>query len=332
VYWSTEDSNFPKKWTSVKPRRNTMPLNDDEKQAQLDEALVSFVRTAKDNPVIQKTRALLGELGQEANAEKLLQKAQLEAFLNTEAGQAFLATVEAQGFLDTDEGRAYLMTPRGLAFLITPSGEAFLASPKGQAFLENPQVKAFIASPEVRAFVTQAKELLPGPHQPSHAKIAAALADNELANLGAEIAGPAPRTTLPDLNLPQDLVVFMGILGDSPTKGAAYQRLYLTIQLNEYIEFPVSKLVCVLDTFGTTMQTAIIWLRRDATIEHHAMETVDLQRGFLQGSVLGSYNSQPLAPRQGMTAMTGGGSAFCTTGGGSAFCTAGGGSAFCIPG
>jgi hypothetical protein len=135
---------------------------------------------------------------------------------------------------------------------------------------------------------------------------------------GAENAALAAAMALPTASLPQDLVVFIGILSDSP-KGPAYQRLYLTIQLNDYIEFPVNKLVSVLDAFGTTMQVQLIWLQRDAQVEHVFMETVDLHRGFLQGNIAGGFGSYG----GGSISAHGGGSAFC--GGGTGWCGGGSG-------
>ena len=130
--------------------------------------------------------------------------------------------------------------------------------------------------------------------------------------------------------LPQDLVVFRGYLGSAhdpvhPTN----RRLYLTLQFNEYIDFRSEDVVLYRDLGGGVMDGIVIWLQRAATIKHVRMETLDLQRTFLQGDIGTSGAPQAHSPAGqgpiGGSFLGCGGGSFLTCGGGS-FLTCGGGS------
>src|SRR6476469_4315708 len=89
--------------------------------------------------------------------------------------------------------------------------------------------------------------------------------------------------------LPKDLVAIWGFPADSGRED--YDRLYLSLSLNEYIEFPHSGLVHVEDAGGpdNPFSGSMIWLRRDTQVEHFKVQSLDLQRGFLQGDIAGSH-------------------------------------------
>jgi hypothetical protein len=119
-------------------------------------------------------------------------------------------------------------------------------------------------------------------------------------------------------------VVFVGYLGHAHDPlNKNNRRLYLTLQFNEYIEFRSEDVVIFRDLGGQPLDGMIMWLKRDASIKHVRMETLDLQRNFLQGNMGSSGASQGFSPAgQG---QLGGGGSFLTCGGGS-FLTCGGGS------
>ena len=142
----------------------------------------------------------------------------------------------------------------------------------------------------------------------------------------AEAAGP-------QFN-PRDAVVFTGFNAASPIplrKNQGYSRLYLTLQMNEYVEF--------LDTDVLTYRALqkdnpelglIVWLRKGATVEFGRIQVTELQQTFTQGDLMGQQWVLPSsgsggAPQAPASIACGGGSWAC--GGGSWAC--GGGSWAC---
>ncbi|HVG00550.1 MAG TPA: hypothetical protein VND68_11980 [Chloroflexia bacterium] len=130
--------------------------------------------------------------------------------------------------------------------------------------------------------------------------------------------------------LPQDLVVFQGFLGEAHDPlNPNNRRLYLNLQFNEYIEFRSQDVVVYHSAKQPPLASMIIWLPRTAQIKHVRMQTLDLQRGFLQGNMGVSGAPQGLSSAGqasgGGSFLTCGGGSFLTCGGGS-FLTCGGGS------
>lgn len=123
--------------------------------------------------------------------------------------------------------------------------------------------------------------------------------------------------------LPQDLVVFQGFLGEAHDPlNPNNRRLYFNLQFNEYIEFRSQDVVVYHSVKLAPLASMLIWLPRTAQIKHVRMQTLDLQRSFLQGNM-----AIPGAPQSFSPPGSGsGGGSFLTCGGGS-FLTCGGGTA-----
>ena len=128
--------------------------------------------------------------------------------------------------------------------------------------------------------------------------------------------------------LPKNLIAIWGFPASSGRE--EYDRLYLSINFNEYIEFPHNGVVHVEDAGGpeNPFSGAMVWLRRDTPVEHVRIESVDLQRGFLQGGIAGSYiggaQNTSAANANGMPGTVAGGGTYVCTGAGTYICTGGG--------
>lgn len=99
-------------------------------------------------------------------------------------------------------------------------------------------------------------------------------------------------------NIP-NLIVLVGFLGrstreDEPDDGK--WRLYLTPALNDYITFERTAVLHLRDlTSGGTM----VWLKRDATVQHTHIETRQMQTDFLMGELMNNaQNSLPGFPHR----------------------------------
>jgi hypothetical protein len=131
--------------------------------------------------------------------------------------------------------------------------------------------------------------------------------------------------------LPQDLIVFAGLTGpahchrdkNGNDDSDHYQRLYLTAQLNEYVEYRCEDVLYSSPINVTPIFGQMVWLRPGAEVTHVRMERLELERSFMQGSLFNPFYS-PAIPF-GWGSNAGGGSFSC--GGGSFSC--GGGSFSC---
>jgi hypothetical protein len=127
--------------------------------------------------------------------------------------------------------------------------------------------------------------------------------------------------------LPQNLVVIWGFPAKSDRED--WDRLYLSLNFNEYIEFPHSGLVHVEDAGGpdNPFSGAVIWLRHDVPIEHVKAQSIDMQRGFLQGGIAGSLmgSAQNIVGNNAnaVAGPAGGGTTLACTGAGSLACMGG---------
>jgi hypothetical protein len=128
--------------------------------------------------------------------------------------------------------------------------------------------------------------------------------------------------------LPQDLALFWGFAADAGREG--YARLYLNLQFNEYIEFETSAIVFSKDLGGQDRPFSgiAVWLRRSTTIQHVRVESLDLQRNFLQGTIPPAFGNGGTSGSGGGSMVCGGGGSMVCGGGGSMVC-GGGGSMVC---
>ena len=124
--------------------------------------------------------------------------------------------------------------------------------------------------------------------------------------------------------LPKDLVAIWGFPADSGRED--YDRLYLSLSLNEYIEFPHSGLVHVEDAGGpdNPFSGSMIWLRRDTQVEHFKVQSLDLQRGFLQGDIAGSHMGGTQGANQNIAGNNANAPGGVNAGGATAICTGAG--------
>lgn len=103
---------------------------------------------------------------------------------------------------------------------------------------------------------------------------------------------------IPDASQVPDVQVLVGFLGKSAREG--YWRLYLTIILNEYVEFAEEDVVhsrafeCDESRLGGTM----VWIRRGANLQHTRSVSREAQADFLQGAITASALGRDRA-RQG---------------------------------
>lgn len=122
-----------------------------------------------------------------------------------------------------------------------------------------------------------------------------------------------------DSRVPRNMVAIWGFPANSDRED--YNRLYLSLNFDEYLEFPHSGLVHVEDAGGpdNPFSGSMVWLRRDTPVEHVRVSALDLQRGFLQGGIAGSYlggvqNAGVSSAHAGT--IGGGGTLLCTGGDG----------------
>src|SRR5207248_7529910 len=78
-----------------------------------------------------------------------------------------------------------------------------------------------------------------------------------------------------------DVHVLVGFLGRSSEAGN--WRLYLTPQLDSYAEFSAEDVVHTqpLDTAQSSLGGTIVWLKRNATLQHTRTETRQVQAEFV---------------------------------------------------
>jgi hypothetical protein len=105
---------------------------------------------------------------------------------------------------------------------------------------------------------------------------------------------------IPDASQVPDVQVLVGFLGKSTREG--YWRLYLTIILNEYVEFDEKDVVhrrafeCDESRLGGTM----VWIRRGANLQHTQSVSREAQADFLQGGITASaFGRDPGRPSSG---------------------------------
>jgi hypothetical protein len=98
-----------------------------------------------------------------------------------------------------------------------------------------------------------------------------------------------------------DIQVLVGLLGRSSQ--AETWRLYLTPQLNEYVEFNAQDVVLThpLAAGQSPLGGTMVWLRRDATVKYTRTGTLQAQADFVRGDIMSRFMTRP-----GMQEMTSG--------------------------
>jgi hypothetical protein len=85
-----------------------------------------------------------------------------------------------------------------------------------------------------------------------------------------------------------DVRVLGGFLGKSNREG--YWRLYLTPTLNEYVEFAEDDVVHshTFESDESQLGGTVIWVRREANLQHTRSASREAQADFLQGAIAAS--------------------------------------------
>ena len=94
---------------------------------------------------------------------------------------------------------------------------------------------------------------------------------------------------------PPPLVVLSGYLGTS-TRGG-YHRLYLTLDLSEYVEIPVDQIVRSerLEGEPSSAGATILWVNPQARLLHTRSVTLTAEAEFLSGNITGAYLEQAVS-------------------------------------
>ncbi len=93
---------------------------------------------------------------------------------------------------------------------------------------------------------------------------------------------------LPDASQLPDVRVLVGFLGKSTRQG--YWRLYFTLTLDEYVEFAETDVVHS-HAFGSEesrLGGTLVWVRREANLQHTRTVSREAQADFLQGAITNS--------------------------------------------
>jgi hypothetical protein len=108
------------------------------------------------------------------------------------------------------------------------------------------------------------------------------------------------KNLVPDPSQVLDVRMLSGFLGRSSRQG--YWRLYLTLELNEYIEFPEGDVVHHqrLNTEQSPLGGTILWVRREANLQHTRTVSRETHAEFLHGGITAAF-----LPRMGVGAMLG---------------------------
>jgi hypothetical protein len=88
-----------------------------------------------------------------------------------------------------------------------------------------------------------------------------------------------------DPDNPPNLIVLSGFVGRSTRKG--YVRLYLTPELNDYIEIPEEKIHHQeqVQKVQNSLGGSQLWIERETTIVRKKVESRTMQADFLQGEI-----------------------------------------------
>ena len=96
---------------------------------------------------------------------------------------------------------------------------------------------------------------------------------------------------VPDPADPPEAVRLAGYLGRSTRRG--FWRLYQTLELNEYVEVAEEDILHSepLGEGEGSPRGTVLWVRRDATLQHTRTESMRAQADFLRGDITGGFLS-----------------------------------------
>jgi hypothetical protein len=102
---------------------------------------------------------------------------------------------------------------------------------------------------------------------------------------------------VPDASQIPDVRVLIGFLGKSTRE--RYWRLYLTATLNEYVEFARDDVVHshALESDESPLGGTVVWLKREANLQHTQSASREAQADFLQGAIAASALGRVLLGR-----------------------------------
>jgi hypothetical protein len=86
-----------------------------------------------------------------------------------------------------------------------------------------------------------------------------------------------------------DIKMLSGFIGKSGRDG--WLRLYLTPELNEYVEISQEEIIHHrrLDTSETSLGGTVVWVRRGTNLVHTRTVSREVQAGFLQGDITAAF-------------------------------------------
>jgi hypothetical protein len=102
---------------------------------------------------------------------------------------------------------------------------------------------------------------------------------------------PFIENLVPDPSKIQGMTVFVGLLGKSARAG--YWRLYLTMDLNEYVEFSQDDVAHSqpLPKGQSALGGTMVWVKKEATLQYTRTVSRQVQAEFLQGDISAQFSS-----------------------------------------
>jgi hypothetical protein len=97
---------------------------------------------------------------------------------------------------------------------------------------------------------------------------------------------------VPDPAIPPHAITMFGLVGKSNQAG--YWRLYLTLQLNDYVEFSEKDVLHhqQVPPASNSLGGTFVWLRREANLLHTRTTTQQVQGQFFQGAITTAFLPQ----------------------------------------
>lgn len=102
---------------------------------------------------------------------------------------------------------------------------------------------------------------------------------------------PFIENLVPDPSKIQGMTVLVGLLGKSAREG--YWRLYLTMDLNEYVEFSQDDVAHSqpLPKEQSALGGTMVWVKKEATLQYTSTVSRQVQAEFLQGDIAARFLS-----------------------------------------
>lgn len=87
----------------------------------------------------------------------------------------------------------------------------------------------------------------------------------------------------------EDVKVVVGFFGESDSAG--YKRLYLNLELNEYLEIPTTNILYTfsLRTSENPLGGTMIWIKKELNIKHVRLSSLQTQNDFLKGDIMDKF-------------------------------------------